>query len=317
MARAERHGSRGRTTPNPVLTVLMATKDRAAMLEEALDCYTRMAEPQGGWRLVVVDNGSADTTADVARRFTARLPLTYALEPRPGHLMAVNTGLDYATGDLVLFTDDDIRPPAHWLTSFATTAAAQPEFDLFGGPVRPRWPFEPPSWAVCDRRVRTVCFAETPASRVTGPSDSWLFGGNLAIRRAVMTPNRRFNTGWSAGALGWETELVETLFREGHKTWWIGEAAVEHMIRPEQLTRKWMLQRAIQFGRGRHLLDAEFGPPAARIAGIPRWQIRKALEQLWSVAAAWAGGDQRSLFVARWNLNVYRGAFGEAWRPAA
>ena len=230
----------------------------------------------------------------------------------------MNTALDAAVGDLVLFTDDDILTPAHWLTAYASTAAAQPDFDLFAGPVNPIWPFEPPSWAVCDRRARAACFMATGEPQATGPTEIWLTSQNLAIRRRALTPGRRFDPDWSfssrGSVMGADMELVGRLRREGFKTWWIAEAMVEHVIRPEQLTKTWMLQRAAQFGRGLYWLDDEFARRVPLLAGMPRWLVRQAIEQAGRVAGAWVRGDEDRLFVARWNLNVQRGALGEARR---
>jgi hypothetical protein len=109
-------------------------------------------------------------------------------------------------------------------------------------------------------------------------------------------------------------EFVERLRLDGVMTWWIADAMVEHIIRPEQLTKKWMLGRAIRFGRGRYWMDGEYRRRVPLVAGMPRWLIRHAIEQFGRVAAAWVRRDEQDLFIARWDLNVYRGALSEAFR---
>jgi glycosyltransferase involved in cell wall biosynthesis len=296
----------------------MATKNRARSMEDVLESYTRLTEPPGGWEVILVDNGSTDSTAEVARRFAARLPLKYVLEPQAGQFRAINSGLDRAKGDLFLFTDDDILPAEDWLTQYAEAAASRPDFDLFGGPVKPKWPFNPPSWAISYRRARTVCFMDTGHPQATGPTETWLSSQNLAIRRGALTPNRRFDPEWSVSPggyiMGGDAELVGRLRREGSKAWWIAEAMVEHIVRPEQLSSKWMLRRAAEFGRGRYWLDEEYGRRVPMLAGMPRWLVRHAIEQSGRVAAAWIRRDKEGLFVARWDLNVHLGALGEARR---
>lgn len=297
-----------------MLTVLIATKDRAGSLAEVLRRYTRLAEPVGGWEIIVADGGT-DSTPDVVRSFADRLPVIYLAEPRAGKSVALNAGIEFAKGDPILFTDDDILPPAPWLTLYQEAAASQPGYDVFCGPVSPKWPFDPPSWAVRDRRVRTACFMDTGQPHATGPTDTWVTGQNLAIRRRVLTPDKRFDARLGPEiAMGEEVELVGRLSRDGAKVWWIAEALVEHIIRPEQFNRSWMLRRAGQFGRGQYLLDAEFRRPAPQVAGVPRWMIRRVLEQSGCVAAAWVRGSRHDLFMARWDLNYYRGALSQAWR---
>lgn len=55
------------------------------------------------WPVIVVDNGSTDDTAEVARIHGARV----VTEPRRGYGAAVHAGLEAATGELVAFLDGD------------------------------------------------------------------------------------------------------------------------------------------------------------------------------------------------------------------
>jgi glycosyltransferase involved in cell wall biosynthesis len=57
-----------------MLTVLLATRNRAAVLRETLEAFCRLQPPQSGWKMIVVDNGSTDETAAVLACFTNRLP---------------------------------------------------------------------------------------------------------------------------------------------------------------------------------------------------------------------------------------------------
>ncbi|WP_460815296.1 glycosyltransferase family 2 protein [Nocardioides korecus] len=56
-----------------------------------------------GLRPIVVDNGSTDDTAEVARRLGAQV----VSEPRPGYGAAVHAGLEAATSDYVAVIDGD------------------------------------------------------------------------------------------------------------------------------------------------------------------------------------------------------------------
>ncbi len=56
-----------------------------------------------GWPVLVVDNGSTDATAEVARAHGARV----VVEPRRGYGAAVHTGLVNAEADVVAFLDGD------------------------------------------------------------------------------------------------------------------------------------------------------------------------------------------------------------------
>jgi glycosyltransferase involved in cell wall biosynthesis len=71
--------------------------------DEALALPTVLAEIPDGWNVIVVDNGSSDGTADVARSLGARV----VSEHRPGYGAAVHTGMLAATSEFVAVIDGD------------------------------------------------------------------------------------------------------------------------------------------------------------------------------------------------------------------
>lgn len=299
-----------------MLTVLLATRGRPASLRQVLESYTRLTPPPGGWELIVAD-GPPDMASGVVRGFADRLPAVHMPAKEVGKSRALNQALELAAGDLILFTDDDILPERSWLAEYVAAAAAHPDFDIFGGPVRPKWPSEPPRWAVCDLRARTACFMDTGPPPPSGPTETWMTGQNLAIRRRALSAEIRFDARLGAGdnePMGEEVHLTERLRRQGCKTWWVAGAQVEHIIRLEQLNKRWMLHRASRFGRSEFWLNAEFRRETPRLAGMPRWLVRHALEQAARVAAACIRGSEEELFVARWNLRVMLAELGEARR---
>ncbi|MEV7431363.1 glycosyltransferase family 2 protein [Nocardioides sp. NPDC092400] len=81
----------------PVCDLVLPCRDEAPALADLLP---RVPEE---FAVVVVDNGSSDGTADVARRLGA----TVVHEPVPGYGSAVHSGLLAATHDYVAFMDGD------------------------------------------------------------------------------------------------------------------------------------------------------------------------------------------------------------------
>lgn len=72
-------------------------------LDEADALPTVLAGLPPGWPVLVVDNGSTDGTAEVARALGARV----VTEPRRGYGAAVHAGLEAARGELVAVLDGD------------------------------------------------------------------------------------------------------------------------------------------------------------------------------------------------------------------
>jgi glycosyltransferase involved in cell wall biosynthesis len=84
-------------TSIPPCDLVLPCRDEAAALPALL------ADVPRGFRAIVVDNGSRDGTADVARAHGARV----VLESQPGYGAAVQAGLDAAEAEYVAVMDGD------------------------------------------------------------------------------------------------------------------------------------------------------------------------------------------------------------------
>jgi glycosyltransferase involved in cell wall biosynthesis len=81
----------------PVCDLVLPCRDEAAALPALL------AQVPATYAVLVVDNGSTDGTADVARRLGARV----VVEPTPGYGAAVHTGVEAATAEYLAVMDGD------------------------------------------------------------------------------------------------------------------------------------------------------------------------------------------------------------------
>src|SRR5690349_2014049 len=111
-----------------MLTVLIATRNGEKTLPGVLEAYGRAQTPVGGFKLVVVDNGSTDATPALAGRFRNKLPLTWLSENAPGKNAALNRGLSAVEGDLVVLTEDDAFPHPDLLTRLRGAADVHAAF---------------------------------------------------------------------------------------------------------------------------------------------------------------------------------------------
>lgn len=101
----------------PAISVVIGCRNCSDTLAETLDALSGQHYP-GWWEVLVVDNGSTDDTAAVARRFESRLPnLSVLRVPNPGHqARGQNYGIERSRGECVLFLDgDDVVGPDYIL----------------------------------------------------------------------------------------------------------------------------------------------------------------------------------------------------------
>jgi len=112
------------TSMVPVLSVVVPAYRCAAYLQQCLHGLQRSDLPRASWELIVVDDGSPDDTANVARAVADRV-LRVADGPR-GPAFARNLGARAATGAVLVFIDADVVVAPGTLRSFAAHFAADP-----------------------------------------------------------------------------------------------------------------------------------------------------------------------------------------------
>ena len=90
------------------ISLILCTRDRAGALKGALDAVAAL-DFAGTWEVVLVDNGSSDTTKAVIEDFAKKVafPVRYVHQPIKGLSNARNAGLAAARGAIIAFTDDD------------------------------------------------------------------------------------------------------------------------------------------------------------------------------------------------------------------
>jgi glycosyltransferase involved in cell wall biosynthesis len=73
-----------------MLSVVIPTRDRREVLLETLRTLEAQHAPEGGFEVIVVDNGSSDGTPDAVEelRASARMPLELVREPGTGPPLA-------------------------------------------------------------------------------------------------------------------------------------------------------------------------------------------------------------------------------------
>ncbi|MGD0119619.1 MAG: glycosyltransferase family A protein [Candidatus Binatus sp.] len=87
----------------PSITTIIPAYNCERYLAEAIE--SALAQRHHPHEIIVVDDGSTDDTAKVARRFEPAI--RYSFQPNGGIGSARNCGIDLARGDLIAFLDAD------------------------------------------------------------------------------------------------------------------------------------------------------------------------------------------------------------------
>src|SRR4051794_29879872 len=146
--------------PHPVVSVVVPTRDRAGYLDVTLSSLADQdfAEP---YEVIVVNDGSHDSTAEVIRRHGVR---SIVHNPRRGPNAARNAAAQAAESDLIALVDDDVFAPLGWLRELVEGARRHPGAQVFGGPIRAR--FEGPAPRSCGRELPPITTLDLGAEDV-------------------------------------------------------------------------------------------------------------------------------------------------------
>lgn len=256
------------------LSVLFPCFNGEKRLPRTLAALVNQDFPRENWELIAIDNNSSDRTVEILQSFGDKLPLTIVSHPEPGKSGALNAALKIARGDLVVFTDDDVRPEPNWLTALAQCAAENPDYGVFGGRIVPEWEKPPGNDPFLDWIPMGSTFAIIDET-VSGPCEpTKVWGPNTMIRRSVLGSDIRYreDIGPLPGglfAMGEDQEIVMRLAKRGVKTYRCAEAVIHHWIPAASVTELWVQKRAERLAYGIPALFPERVPSGPRIAGVP------------------------------------------------
>jgi glycosyltransferase involved in cell wall biosynthesis len=280
----------------PAVSVVIATRNRAHYLPEVLRCLAEQ-ECQDAFEVVVIDNGSSDSTPAVLDEWCRRDPRFRAgREPCSGLSRAKNAGVRMARGNLLLFTDDDMRFDQAWIESYrAFFVEHRHTLMLAGGPISPipndlaAWPKWLGTHALAD--AGSLDYHEQRELR----RFEYLWGGNMAVPRSVFNHVGLWDE--KAGLAGDErvagkdseyfedTELQDRLRRAGGSSWFCPAARVHHRVDRKSVTVRRITYTA--FARGRNEFLQEELRECRDLDSVPRHNAARAMYSLGRKFASW------------------------------
>jgi glycosyltransferase involved in cell wall biosynthesis len=129
--------------------VIVPARDAAATLPRALESLSRQ-ELDGEYEVIVVDDGSRDETADLAR--SSQVPVTFLSQPARGPAAARNLGARHAGAPALAFCDADVYPTPGWLEAGlkALEGADIVQGMVLPDPAAPLGPFDRTIWVLLE-----------------------------------------------------------------------------------------------------------------------------------------------------------------------
>jgi GT2 family glycosyltransferase len=170
-----------------------------------------------GTEVLVVNDGGDPETERVAAAHGAR---TVSHTQRRGVNGARNAGISAALGDPVILLDDDVEVAPGWLEAMLAGVRANPEHEIFGGPIRGRVEGGPRG---CGREPPPISTYDFGTADRDVP---FMFGGNTAFRRSAFDRVGYFNQELSGR--GDEEEWMLRYTAAGGRLRYLAGAVMDH-----------------------------------------------------------------------------------------
>ena len=265
------------------ISVIICTWNNSRRLAITLEALSHCTIPAAvSWELVLVNNNCSDDTDGVVAGFQDKVPLVYVKEPIQGVSRARNAGLMAASGQLILFTDDDITPCPEWISEYWRAYLKRPRGFFFGGPVESEFEGKKPDpdiLAVAPESVKGLYYSDQEKECV----NAYFIGAGWAAPAEAIKSVGGFdvkkgpNPSMGKVLLGDETDVMQKLKDKGLRAWYLPGARVTHFVPRDKCTLRHIGLRWQAYG---HYLSERYGKDiqAGVIRRIPLRMIKRVVK---------------------------------------
>ena len=248
------------------LSLCISTFNRCDSLALTLELLTRQTYAQAhDYELLIIDNNCTDDTPRVVDSYASRLPLKRIVERKQGLSYGRNRAIAEFSGDVLLFTDDDVTLEPDWLAEYATALKRYPEADIFGGRSIAAFQEKRPKWLIdCNLALLSgvlVNFDYGEDVRLFAAAEPGPVGASFAIRRRLIEEVGGFRVDLGRVGLlpgrGEETEFFDRSLKRGAQRVYVGGALCWHRVEPNRLTLRALYRHGVEKGRAHALMHGD------------------------------------------------------------
>ncbi len=243
-----------------VLSVIIPTRNRSSSLNGVLSSLVRQTYPADLFEVIVVDNGSIDSTKEVFESYSSHIQnLHYYYDATPGLHVGRHVGLKMANADILVYADDDIEASPTWLEAIAESFK-DTEVVLVGGKNLPKWEISPPDW------ILDMWKEDQQGNRILGYlsiidlgdeqkeiNPFFVFGCNFSIRKSVLLEAGGFHPDAMPQELikyrgDGESYVSRFVCEKGYKAFYHPKASVNHLVPKTRLMNEYFMKRSFNQG---------------------------------------------------------------------
>jgi len=250
------------------VTIAIPTHNRAELLEQTLISLAEVVVPPGSAvDLLIIVDACTDGTVAIAQKLFPRLPFPGRVVPFEFRNLnrGRNACVEQASGEIVLFLDDDVWVSPGLLDGHLEVYRSTPASIVAGhielwwrDATRPDWMSDATAVMLTERRH------EGTSVRLLRPWDA--AGANFSIRRNAVIKVGGFKPGLDRSGTsllgGGETEWIRRALKQGLELWSAPQARVKHYVAPRRVeSPAYVLGVARGLGTSHVYMKEPFGLP--------------------------------------------------------
>jgi glycosyltransferase involved in cell wall biosynthesis len=202
------------------------------------------------FEILVVDNANDPKIDSLVASLNHRFkhPALYIPESQLGLHNARHAGAKTASGNILVFTDDDATFAPDWLRAYQQAFCEHEEMAAAGGPVLPVWETSPPNWItqlMKGEKSFSILSLIMPRQNFELDNQGIFFGVNMAVRKELLFSLGGFNPEiygdrWLGDG---ETGLNRKIWQRKLSVGFVPDALVYHHIPAQRMTLSYFQRR--------------------------------------------------------------------------
>ena len=236
-------------------SLIIPVYNRPNEIEELLESLTKQRDFSLDFEVIIVEDGSVDTSEKVIEKYADRLQIRYFSKENTGAGQSRNYGMQRANGDYFIILDSDCIIPDRYLHQVSSTLE-QNYTDAFGGPDAAHH-----SFTLMQKAINYSMTSLLTTGGIRGKKNSvgkfQLRSFNMGISKKAFEKTK----GFSQMKYGEDIDMTFRLWENGFETQLIPEAFVYHKRRTNF---KAFFKQTYNFGTARPILNKKY-PETAKL----------------------------------------------------
>jgi glycosyltransferase involved in cell wall biosynthesis len=212
------------------------------------------------FEIIVINNNSTDNTEFECSRFRADFPqldYRYFVEKEQGLSYARNRGIKLATGDILIYVDDDVTVEKEFLQNYYSFFEQHSAAMAAGGQVIPKYLTKKPKWMSYFTLQLITGYIYKGENISEFKYGKYPTGANTAFRKEVFDKIGLFNV--NLGRKGddlmgaEEKDIFDKMYSAGLKYYYLPNAVLYHLISETKMSEDYFNRFTYSIGKSERI----------------------------------------------------------------